>query len=912
MELAGYDLLIGFDTEYVSEDASAQAGDVLAFDPEKFISRGNRVLCISYALYSPSTGQRFSGMVPIPPTRRRRWTLKQFIEQVLDAAVDAGMISSERMRAADDRHPKKIRENLRIILCGHFTRADLPGFADFKKLKRAFSAVRKTYTSIMAPHVFTARPGPYRAVVSITLRDTRLLTPAGYGSLAAIGKMLGLEKLIVPDVRDEAGALVPGIARMDLVQAMHPDEFEIYARRDAEVALTYLIKVHELACEMGVPGIPATIGSLAVNMFCDQCSDFASFMGRVPDPDHKNRLMIHPAIAEAQGFWANGFHGGRNQAFGHGIFESSPDCQWYDIDLASAYTFAMAAIPTIDWNVDSRPRRIEDIATTSAATVARVKFRFPEGTRFPCLPVRVGTGLVFPLEGETTTAGIEIMAAIAMGAEIEVLGAHRFEFAAGAHEYAAFTQRIAALRARFKTSNPLFEKLVKEAGNSLYGKCAQAVAAMRTINPEKALHFDTVTGKRIELPASGITNPVHATLITATIRAVLAEILSRLPPDRTVLSVTTDGFLANCTLEEALAATSGPICTFFKKALESVAPGKSLLEVKHRASAVAVARTRGAFTVEAPEGYTGPPILARAGHKLESSPDDPWSEVAEFNRIFRERTADSKLAGRDFISVEDQWMADADLVTLPVSRRVNLDYDMGCRPVQVEEAHGLLRFVTEPWRCVRAYKTARDAHAALRASGGQLKGIADWRKIEAEINAAAGSNLTAADEACLRWMRVMAAVQLCGKGKGMTLVEGAAAISELGLPTTQQQMKDAGKNARTPVRKGARVGARRPRRIRALLKQPRAMPEFLRKLERHSDQTSISKQGVAVLERAKALCFGAQNLSQVRGCCSEYRGYEPTPCRVTPNTRTARAQSVAGATPTHNPLKQEEPDDGQH
>ena len=67
MELADLDLLIGFDTEYTAEHPSAQHGETLAFDPDKIIRAGNRVLCISYALYSPTTGQRFSGMVPLDP-----------------------------------------------------------------------------------------------------------------------------------------------------------------------------------------------------------------------------------------------------------------------------------------------------------------------------------------------------------------------------------------------------------------------------------------------------------------------------------------------------------------------------------------------------------------------------------------------------------------------------------------------------------------------------------------------------------------------------------------------------------------------------------------------------------------------------------------------------------------------------
>ena len=182
----------------------------------------------------------------------------------------------------------------------------------------------------MSPHVFTARPCRHRAQVSLKMRDTRLLTPAGFGSLAAIGEMLGLPKLTVPEVQDETGAMVPGIERMDLVLQRHTDGFEIYARRDAEVALTYLTKVHELATEVGVPDFPATIGGLAVKMFRNGCGDFEGFMGRVPDPESRSKLILHPAITDAQGMWANGFHGGRNQAFAHGIIEAPEGRQWHD------------------------------------------------------------------------------------------------------------------------------------------------------------------------------------------------------------------------------------------------------------------------------------------------------------------------------------------------------------------------------------------------------------------------------------------------------------------------------------------------------------------------------------------------------------------------------------------------------
>ena len=58
-----------------------------------------------------------------------------------------------------------------------------------------------------------------------------------------------------------------------------------------------------------------------------------------------------------------------------------------------------------------------------------------------------------------------------------------------------------------------------------------------------------------------------------------------------------------------------------------------ILEMKHSASALIVFKTRGTFTVE-PGGPMPKPIIARAGHRLETPVSD---EPAEWERVFRAR-----------------------------------------------------------------------------------------------------------------------------------------------------------------------------------------------------------------------------------------------------------------------------------
>ena len=114
------------------------------------------------------------------------------------------------------------------------------------------------------------------------------------------------------------------------------------------------------------------------------------------------------------------------------------------------------------------------------------------------------------------------------------------------------------------------------------------------------------------------------------------------------------------------------------------------------------------------------PIIARAGHRLETPFDDPAAEAAEWERLFRARELNTRMPRRQFISVRAQWYANADLIDIPRVSRANLDYDLKRRPVCVHDHEGLIRFSTEPWPDVDTFIEYSPHFRPLAQVGGDM------------------------------------------------------------------------------------------------------------------------------------------------------------------------------------------------
>ena len=177
-------------------------------------------------------------------------------------------------------------------------------FDTLPKLKTQFDSPRGTYASTERPAVIEAlMPDRWRRFsCSVTLFDTKLIAPAGYGSLSKIGSALKFPKLKLPDVIDETGATIPGITRMDLTLEQHETAFVEYAIRDAEVALRWLMEVAEFSYQWGIADkIRPTLSALATKkILLGREEEVAPILGKIvkENPFTKN-LSIGDFLPEA-------------------------------------------------------------------------------------------------------------------------------------------------------------------------------------------------------------------------------------------------------------------------------------------------------------------------------------------------------------------------------------------------------------------------------------------------------------------------------------------------------------------------------------------------------------------------------------------------------------------------------------
>ena len=419
---------IGIDAEWVFES-----------------ERRNKILSYQFAVLNADNGKLTTLIVY--PKDGKRISLENGLTRALLKARRTGVV---------DKVPS------RFVIAGHFTRADLTTFADFTEFKRNISAVRKSYATTELPlQLCLASPeGPVRC--SAMVIDTMMLSPNGT-SAETIGNLLGEPKVILPDGYSKD--------RMDLFLQDHPELFKKYALTDAIIPARWVARTYKLLLEqLGISKRVITLGGAAVELVRKQAKnkgiDLNKFLGQEKPRQPLEHLA--PLIAIA----AQAYHGGYNVATALGFSPAAKELA--DLDIKAAYPTALSFIGVPDWQNARHCTELDRLAVIDEAmTAALVEFRFPDGTRFPCLPVRAsnGRGLVYPLEGSSWCSGPELAVAISLGAIVSAKDGYRVDWIEGSIRlFEDIARQVGEIRTAAKAQQPpdlVLDKTVKELVNSI-------------------------------------------------------------------------------------------------------------------------------------------------------------------------------------------------------------------------------------------------------------------------------------------------------------------------------------------------------------------------------------------------------------------------------------------------------------
>lgn len=725
----------------------------IGFDAEWTRSRKgrNRILSVQFYLIGP-TGEVLTLVIHIEngDILSQRPRLGDVINELLEAALDDGTI---------EEWPAE------VVLCGFFTRADITVFSDFKHLRPQLDGVGGTLVTVgkaakfELPMSATRRAvlkQRYQSVVgdefephllSLRLIDASRLAPPGK-SLANIGHWLGIPKIDLPAGYDKSD--------MTRFQRERREEFEAYGLRDAEIAVMYVLWViwfstRHLGLDMRhlsatASGLAVRIGescirrdgvalNVALNYEVKQITRWDNTRGV---PYSQKKRIPKQARRWLEPFLADVFIGGHNQCFVYGPTDRR---RFYDPDLSGAYLTALAYLFVLDYDAVRWTTNIDDFIG-HVAGFALVEFEFPEDVAYPCLPVSTeDRGLLFPRRGQSLCTAPEIELAKAMGATKLIIkhglvipwmardtvfarsadapGKHRSKTKEtpgndapqdgllatdkqafppehygddGYRLFESFAIFIRDMRSPYARKTLPFE-FVKLLGNSLYGKTGQGFKRKRAFGVRE---MDSVV-----VGTSRVSEAAVAALVCGFIRAVIGEILWKLPKGATLVSATTDGFLVDCPIDQL--DLTGTLCRRFQALVDRVSPGSHMLENKHQVMQLFAGRTRLQFTVEADGDHKT--VTAKGGIK-------PGPDVKDENVFMLDLTLNrqpgQKLTYESFMSMRDQLPLELDLQTETRETRINLEYDFKRRPIPssvrmipmagTDQSH--LAFDTEPWNTV--------------------------------------------------------------------------------------------------------------------------------------------------------------------------------------------------------------------
>jgi hypothetical protein len=378
---------IGFDTEYTSEDNSAERELIsLQFSLGKGKSR----------VYYVNKQEGISS------------------EELLNYAV--------RFLNEEGVEPKR-----HIFLIAHYAIAELSKINDFYDEYTA----EKGYKTRPKVSQFNKAVRWERRFGDLTLHINDL-----YGhmkaSLEKIGAGLGYEK-----VRIEVGGKdhQHWITHMKELKEKHRDTYKAYAVRDAEIAIEAWKALKQKYEPLNLdPHLYTTYTSLAVASFRRQMTKLPCKTTKEPIltrqkmkqgwREHIAKKTVFNGNLNVRLLAALSYWGGNNQAFARGHFKDI-DATYYD--FISLYIIAGIIQPLSYEDTEYRRLKLKDV-TDAYEGFCQVEFEFPNEQNYPCLPVQENyyPKLMFPLKGTSYCTLAELRQALELGVKAKSFKGYGF------------------------------------------------------------------------------------------------------------------------------------------------------------------------------------------------------------------------------------------------------------------------------------------------------------------------------------------------------------------------------------------------------------------------------------------------------------------------------------------------------
>jgi hypothetical protein len=733
---------------------------IISIDTE-YEQRGDENMVLSYQYVVSFGGKRCQGIHFTKSGHKRdRLSFEKFLVIAIEAALKEEVLT-------------KWSDVESVILVAHYLKADLFTFSNsFKDIKTLVSSVRKTVASLKDSYAVDLSKELKKRIddkqynlndknnnahpVLITMYDSMLFAPAGYQSLAKIGELVKCaKKEILPPY---------SITRMSEYLAGDREGFIEYAINDAMISCLHLEKVIDYECvQNDSKHLSFTIGSLAVKAFKQTLLiDYKACYGitddiKVNDKGFKqyfNRLLgkeivtseqwvkkansdVYQAITKTddvlsdpayifQSIAIECYHGGRNECY---ITGPTAIDNWYDFDAPSCYTVMLNGIKPIDYDNIIMSRDINDFLDVEGYGLLRLRFKFPDNTMYPSLPVRADPyGLVYPLEGVCYCTHFELIVALSQNAIIEVLQGFVIPWLNNNHRiFTSFMKQVRSKRVHYKTkehADDFLEKYWKEKGNSCYGRLAMGLRDKRV--------FDIQDGNMKKLETGELTNAYFAAYVSGGARALLSALLAGVPEHKQVIALTTDGFTTNATLDEI--DKSSPVCDYFLEMFHMIDPkGGGVLEMKHKMHQVLAFKTRGYTTTIRSINIKDDFISARAGTQLPDGMNDSVEANSWMNEIYLNRTPSgeqSVFKTHSLTSTKKMAVKETDMVSEAGEQRLSLepDYKRDLIPngmVDVcKTSH--LQCLSKPHKTVEDMILKRQRFDSWCKLGNNLKNEQDW------------------------------------------------------------------------------------------------------------------------------------------------------------------------------------------